>query len=525
MKLLLVDDEEYSRSGILSVISWKDLGIEEIKIAVNGKEGLEMALEFQPDIVLADIRMPHMDGMTMCGKIREKLPYCCFIIISGYSDKEYLKSAIHLSAVNYLEKPFLPRELVESLKQAIARRNAYVSSGVFPLPNIQTPDMENQTALALLRPHPDSDPLWRQIRVNFPGLPEDARWITLLISLHDKADRDGAVPSDYQKELSSMLHRHLGAGQGTFLLQGFKSENLLAVHIAFGPDTDIAIRMGSLYRELKDYLKSHWLYTVASGAPVSDIRSLHTSYETAMLCLQQGFFRGPNCILHYHPLSTPPVYSFNAEKAERFAHLLKGNDTHTAETFIHSLCSELKAFDYTLISSVKDFFTQLMRKLYYHSDSFLLPSFSTEETLADSIHIIWDIQYLNELEKYMCRRIRSLFLELEEGSGQMQDNPLPYKIKNYIDLSYSDPNLCLQSLSDAFNITTSYICIIFKKQYQKTINQYINEKRIEKSIEYLDHSDKKIKEISSLIGFPDSNYFIKVFKKITGITPKEYRRK
>ena len=525
MKLLLVDDEEYSRSGILAVVSWKDLGIDEIKVAENGSEGLNIALEFQPDIVLADIRMPHMDGMTMCSRIREKLPYCCFIIISGYSDKEYLKSAIRLSAVNYLEKPFLPRELTDSLKQAIARRWAYISSGVSPSPSAPSPDLENRTALALLRPHPQSDPLWHRIHENFPDLPKNARWITLLIALHDKADHSGTAPSEYQKEIPAMLRRHLGSGQDTFLLLGTKSENMLAAHIAFGPDTDASIRMGCLYRELTDYLKSRWFYTIGAGAPVSGIRNIHNSYETAMLCIQQGFFKGPDCVLSYQLQDTPPVYSFTPENAEHFAQLLKGSDIQAAEAYIHRLSDELKSYDYTLISSVKDYFSQLVRKLYYHSDSFLLPSFSTEETLADSIQSIWDIPYLDGLEQYMCTRIHSLFHELNKSSAQIQDNPLPYKIRNYIDINYCDPNLCLQSLSDAFNITTSYICIIFKKQYQKTINQYINEKRIEKSIEYLDHTDKKIKEISSLIGFPDANYFIKVFKKITGITPKEYRRK
>lgn len=525
MKLLLVDDEEYSRDGILSVVSWKDLGIDEIRIAENGTEGLNAALEFQPDIVLTDIRMPRMDGMTMCSRIREKLPYCCFIIISGYSDKEYFKSAIRLSAVNYLEKPFLPRELTESLKQAVARRSAYISSGVYPSPITPPPDLENRTALALLHPHPQSDPLWSQIPVNFPDLPENARWITLLITIHDKTDPGDASSPEHQKEISSLLRRHLSSGPDTFLLLGTKSENMTAAHIAFASGTDISIRLGSLYRELTDCLKAHWLYTIGAGSTVSGIHNIHSSYETAMLCIQQGFFRGPDCVITYQPAKDPPVYSFSQETAGHFAQLMKGNDTQAAEAFIHALSNELKSYDYTLISSVKDFFSQLIRKLYYHSESFLIPSFSMEETLADSIQAIWDIPYLSILEQYMCRRICSLFQELEKGSARLQDNPLPYKIKNYIDSNYSDSNLCLQSLSDAFNITTSYICIIFKKQYQKTINQYINEKRIEKSIEYLEHSDRKIKEISSLIGFPDANYFIKVFKKVTGTTPKEYRRK
>lgn len=112
MRLLLVDDEEYSREGILSLINAGEPAIDEIRTAENGRDGIAVARDFKPDIILADVKMPKIDGLTMCEEIRAFLPHCSIIIISGYSDKEYLKSAIRLSAVNYLEKPFHPQELM-----------------------------------------------------------------------------------------------------------------------------------------------------------------------------------------------------------------------------------------------------------------------------------------------------------------------------------------------------------------------------------------------------------------------------
>lgn len=119
MKVLMVEDEELTREGIRMCIPWESLGITEIAAAEDGEEGLTKALEFHPDIIMADVRMPRMDGITMAFEIRKILKNARFIFISGYCDKEYLKSAIQLSAVNYIEKPIEPAEIIDALKKSI----------------------------------------------------------------------------------------------------------------------------------------------------------------------------------------------------------------------------------------------------------------------------------------------------------------------------------------------------------------------------------------------------------------------
>lgn len=119
VKLLLVEDEMLTREGLLGSIPWEELGIDEIFTAEDGEEGVELASVCEPDIVMTDIRMPRMDGITMAFEIRKKNRRCRFIFVSGYCDKEYLKSAIQLSAVNYIEKPVEVEEVVTALKQAM----------------------------------------------------------------------------------------------------------------------------------------------------------------------------------------------------------------------------------------------------------------------------------------------------------------------------------------------------------------------------------------------------------------------
>lgn len=119
MKVLIVEDEVLTREGLLMSIPWEELGIKEVLTAEDGEEGLERAAVQEPDIVMTDVRMPRMDGITMAFEIRKKNKKCRFIFVSGYCDKDYLKSAIHLSAVNYIEKPIEIEEVIAALKQAM----------------------------------------------------------------------------------------------------------------------------------------------------------------------------------------------------------------------------------------------------------------------------------------------------------------------------------------------------------------------------------------------------------------------
>ena len=128
MKLLIVDDEELTRTGVISAIDWKALGISEIFQADDGIHGLESARLYHPEIILCDVRMPRMDGIAMLEQIVRFLPDTVVIFMSGYSDKEYLKAAIKLKAVNYIEKPINPAEVREAVLEAMEVYNGRVRS-------------------------------------------------------------------------------------------------------------------------------------------------------------------------------------------------------------------------------------------------------------------------------------------------------------------------------------------------------------------------------------------------------------
>lgn len=118
IRLLVVDDESTIRNGLLRHVRWKECGVDEVLTAASAQAAIELCRGRRPDIVLSDIRMPGMNGLEMCAYLRTVLPDCRFILLSAYSDKEYLKAAIELSVVNYVEKPVDIPELERAVRRA-----------------------------------------------------------------------------------------------------------------------------------------------------------------------------------------------------------------------------------------------------------------------------------------------------------------------------------------------------------------------------------------------------------------------
>ena len=100
---------------------------------------------------------------------------------------------------------------------------------------------------------------------------------------------------------------------------------------------------------------------------------------------------------------------------------------------------------------------------------------------------------------------------------------LAIRIQRYIDENFCDPQLSLSSLAASFGVSESHLCVVYRRAFDVTLNQRITSLRIEKAQKLLLGGERKVKEIAEEAGYPDSNYFIKLFKKHTGVTPQEYR--
>ena len=154
MKLLIVDDEKLTREGIRDSLGLESLGISQVLLEDDGIHGLKTALEERPDIVLTDVRMPRMNGVQMAERILKELPGTSIIFMSAYSDKEYLKAAIKLKALGYVEKPLDMEELASAVKEAVdSSRNEKISQAAARL---QEKEQLGHLSLLLSQPGEES---------------------------------------------------------------------------------------------------------------------------------------------------------------------------------------------------------------------------------------------------------------------------------------------------------------------------------------------------------------------------------
>ena len=130
-RLLIVDDEYYVRLGIKTAIDWSDIDVEVVGEATDGEEAVEMALLYRPDIILTDIRMPFMDGLILMERLRREMPECVFIVLSGYSEFEYVRQAIRQGALAYLLKPIDQRELKDTVLGVTKKLQAKKDTGEY----------------------------------------------------------------------------------------------------------------------------------------------------------------------------------------------------------------------------------------------------------------------------------------------------------------------------------------------------------------------------------------------------------
>lgn len=124
IRVFVVEDEDMVRKGIIKTLDWKGMGCTVVAEASNGKQGVDLAKELEPDLVITDVRMPYMDGVSMIKRLQEEGSKAYFILLSAHSDFEYAQSAMRVGAVDYLLKPLKDEELKQTIQRVFFPQKA-----------------------------------------------------------------------------------------------------------------------------------------------------------------------------------------------------------------------------------------------------------------------------------------------------------------------------------------------------------------------------------------------------------------
>lgn len=513
MKLLIVDDEELTRTGVISSIDWPSIGIQEVLQADDGMNGIEVARVHRPDIVLCDVRMPRLDGIAMLERLEEILPDIVPVFMSGYSDKEYLKAAIKLKAVNYIEKPLNPAEIRDAIIEA--RDLCLEKKRTRHNQSIHSMESASRLALLLTQPYAHARESIDQLMAELSLSINASTTFTAIVL---KTDTEDEFPLSEANAMYLSVREFLKPFHIDCIFVEKRVQYM--VYFLFGPAPGPAVRK-SIKEFFCNLYSRYTRFCIAAGDIVTGISKAYQSYTSAVILLQSSFFFPAGVFLSpfYQAVASKKTAEIPASPESKFLTLLIGKDRKKTDSFLDNLFLYYDLNQNTLPNQAKDLYYKLFRALDEASRQLKVTLSDTQENLMDALEKIFSFR---ELHQKLVKKTEIFF---QAAANTEEENSTIFMIKDYIGQKYMNETLSVKDISDHVFLSTSYVCTFFKNETGQTLNQYLTEYRMEKAKQLLADPRHKITDISSRVGYSDGNYFGKSFKKYTGFSPSEYREK
>lgn len=515
-RVLIVDDEQVIRFGIESIIDWERENMKVHALCANGEEALASMENCTVDILITDVKMPLVDGIQLMKKAFELNPMLKVILLSSYSDFEYVREGLKLGAVDYLLKaPLKPEELRAVLLRCIsmlkeerkkeAELNHYQQGACYR----ERKYIEQEIKRLIVQEQiPLSSTDWSSVWL---GL----RYACVFLML----DRAGELRENYGdlhvqlllEDLQELFYERMDEGVAMLLPES----TMFLVFPENAEDTAFRLRLW------KQSVEAELEISMSIGLRTEQgISRILDGFAASRTVCQQRFFEGlggihlweasdvglGTAVTSQHESETPDKKSFyefigneSVFSAVEYALKLWRTGSSDPEQVKQEAC-ELLSGAYPLQAEAASLLPERLDML------------CRTETLDQMASLL--ARNLEEIGKPIILRLA------DNGTGSQ----LIMKALEYITDHYTE-NLTLKSVADTVHVSKSYFSLLFKKKTGRNFVDYLIELRIREAKRLLAESDERIYKVAEASGFNDVRYFSKLFKKMTDLTPLEYREK
>ncbi|MFD0959859.1 response regulator [Paenibacillus chungangensis] len=516
MKVIIVDDEPMTRNGLRRFIKWDELGIEVAGEAEDGIAAYELYLEKRPDIVLCDVRMPRMDGIAFAGRIRQIDPDCRIIFLSGYNDVDYLKSAIKLQAVDYMLKPIQMAELTELLRQTIEtvlsmRKEQWELQAMRSQFDRSKSELTEHLLKALVADDSGSSERAREKQSDIarlhPSFPLTGYYLGISFRFRDEADKqvwqDAAIAEAEKADLPVLASLIDGMGFALAAIHGPKGDERIALWV------DRLIRR----RERGEPVG----ITAGIGEPCHSLNGCSSTYRQSLIALSYQFYRGWGTVIAYTslPQEQREPRLLDKQAIIKFEELLQNKQLQAAEQWLDTIINELLLHTPADIEGIRK---KLFR--WYASMTRIYPEAMWEFEHDRTWAAMFVSGELYTIRKFLVQRLSGIGEALDQMN--MGDKAVIRDILSFIQDNY-DKDVSVNTIAGHVHLAPTYMCMLFKKEKGLSIHDYITQYRIKQAKRLLEDRKLKLYEVAARVGYQDANYFAKVFRKVTGVVPSQYR--
>lgn len=528
--LLIADDEELIRKGLIARFRYLGFEFGNILEARTGAEALEAVRENPVSIAITDIRMPDMDGLTFIREARKISPSLRFMVLSGYAEFEYAKTALNLGASAYLLKPLSNEDLKEEMDKLITQveTDARIRQDITSRKKLEEKNMaytlEKEINSLIHEPANENFtegkyPVFFRKISSAPG----TRLLLGIINIEEKSCENHFCKDDTElirfavKNVFDEIH---SPGKVLLVNSIIHKRQMYAIFESSGGESPVLRReVEQFFLEMRTVLEKKMGIYLTMGASSQTHRLSAHALGEAESALRQRTIYGDGNLYFYEDNMVFSQKSFPASKL----YLLEQHLTQGNLNGILKLLSELFSDDMLQncgVSYIRILWVRILNLLlkYYEPE---IRRYIGIETLLHNFRVLDEICLPQKIHRYTSWIITDCI-----SRRDMQDASSKDKIQlatQYIKKHYNE-NLAINSLAELFNMSPNYFSSVFKKELNQSAVNYITEVRMEKAKEYLRDTDLSVIEIAESVGYEDSQYFFRVFKKTTGVTPLQFRR-
>ena len=542
LKIFLAEDEVVVRETIKRMIPWEELGFELVGEAADGEMALPLLIRQQPDLLITDIKMPFMDGLTLARLAKKEIPGLKVVILSGYDDFNYAKQAIGIGVEDYLLKPITKNALIERLSEIRSRyEHEKTQKEYYEKFQREMQAYEKNSSRdffeALVGGSMDMMEVYK--RAEKLGLDIVAEAYNVLIfTMNCDEDFSGQRDEYSSWEAESLeLLENFFAGHSSAML--FRSNIFSYGVLLKGQRETIEENTRACVDEIRKILnrqdgRREWFLAV--GQSVERLSQIQKSYHTASRAFSQRYLYDEN-ILYYDEMETMEHPGGQAE-IEDNAYLQKVDVNALNPAILQKFLSN--GLQEEAENFVKDYFYAIgqepMESLVFRNYVILNVRFSVisfikglgcdtnEMESADTEEVLTESGKSMESAIAYAENVISRAITLRDQNSGNKNRSILKTAVDFIDSHYMEEDISLNTVANVANVSANHFSALFSQNMGQTFIEYLTSLRMNKAKELLRCTGMRSSEIAGEIGYKDAHYFSYLFKKTQGMTPSDYRK-